>query len=83
MMPTVDHTDTLASHPLASLDGIRCVVVWLLMQGALCPKCGHGTRVTGARWAKCKRCGTKVARNLLAEVPTICGGTNNQQRSGA
>lgn len=36
----------------------------LVALGGMCPKCGHGTRVTSKRWARCKReeCGERVAR---------------------
>lgn len=34
----------------------------LLAMGAMCPKCGYGTRVTSKRWATCKHCGAKVRR---------------------
>ena len=48
--------------PLASRLGIAVVVGALLTMGAMCPKCGYGTRVTSKRWAKCKRCGERVLR---------------------
>jgi uncharacterized protein (DUF983 family) len=42
----------------------------LIFMGEMCPKCGHGTRVTSKRWAKCKKCGERVERRGLPELPT-------------
>jgi tRNA(Ile2) C34 agmatinyltransferase TiaS len=53
---------------LASLSGLAVVVTLLAGSGAMCPKCGHGTRVTSKRWAKCKKCGERVARRPMDEV---------------
>jgi hypothetical protein len=50
------------THPLARRDGIELTVGLLLVMGAMCPKCGHGTRVTSKRWAHCKKCGERVCR---------------------
>ena len=50
-------------YPLASKTGIETMFAMLLYSGAMCPKCGYGTRVTSRRWAKCKRCGERVLRN--------------------
>ena len=52
------------AHPLASLTGIALVIQALADMGALCPKCGHGTRVK-KRWAVCTRCGEQVARGFI------------------
>lgn len=34
----------------------------LMMSGAMCPKCGFGTRKTSKRWRRCKResCGERL-----------------------
>lgn len=50
---------------LAHLGGIRLMCQLLIFQGAMCPKCGFGTRVTSKRWAKCKKCGERVERRSL------------------
>ena len=55
-------------HPLAHKDGPALLMALLFYQGAMCPKCGHGTRVTSKRWAKCKKCGEKVERRELPKV---------------
>lgn len=49
-------------HPLANRTGIAVVVTLLIGSGAMCPKCGHGTRATSKRWARCKQCGERVPR---------------------
>lgn len=40
----------------------------LCFTGALCPKCGFGTRYTSKRWARCKKCGERVARVPMSDV---------------
>ena len=57
-----------ADHPLAHKDGPRLLVAILTYQGDMCPKCGHGTRVTSKRWARCKKCGERVRRRDLPET---------------
>ena len=52
----------LRDHPLATLTGLGLVLIFLLRDGAMCPKCGHGTRATSQRWARCKKCGERVQR---------------------
>ena len=52
-------------HPLATVTGLGLVLGFLLRDGAMCPKCGYGTRATSKRWARCKRCGERVARRQL------------------
>jgi uncharacterized protein (DUF983 family) len=50
---------------LAHEDHLALFVGCLVYIGAMCPKCGHGTRVTSKRWAKCKKCGERVERRTL------------------
>ena len=54
-----------AEHPLASVQGLSAVLAVLVATGALCPECGHGTRVTSKRWARCTRCGARVPRGSV------------------
>ena len=50
---------------LANEGALALVVGLLFYAGAVCPKCGFGTRVTSKRWAKCKKCGERVERRKL------------------
>jgi tRNA(Ile2) C34 agmatinyltransferase TiaS len=50
---------------LANRDHLEVFVGLLLLGGALCPKCGHGTRAAGQKWRKCKQCGERVPRRDL------------------
>lgn len=52
-------------HPLATVGGICAVLGILLRDGAMCPTCGHGTRVTSRRWARCVKCGGRVRRGVV------------------
>ena len=52
-------------HPLAHCDGFGLMLCLLIYQGAMCPKCLFGTRVTSKKWAKCKKCGERVERKKL------------------
>ncbi len=54
-------------HPWAHKDGISTLFEILHAMGAICPKCGYGTRVVSKRFAKCKKCGEKVERRELAK----------------
>ena len=58
------------SHILAHKKGLELFVGLLVYSGGMCPKCGYGTRVTSKRWAKCKRCGERVARRSLDDLKT-------------
>lgn len=49
-------------YPFATKTGIELMFAMLLHEGAMCPKCGYGTRKTSKRWAKCKKCGERVSR---------------------
>ena len=52
-------------HPLATERGLELFIGLLFHVGAMCPKCGFGTRVTSKKWAKCKKCGERVERKEL------------------
>ena len=49
------------NNPLAHKDGLAVFLLLLASKGAMCLKCGHGTRRTSKRWARCKGCGERVA----------------------
>jgi len=53
----------MSRYPLATKTGIEMLIARLMHDGAMCYKCGYGTRVTSKRWARCKKCGERVARN--------------------
>lgn len=55
-------------HPLANRTGLAFMLALLMGSGALCPKCGFGTKATSKRWARCKKCGTRVSRRDIDEV---------------
>jgi hypothetical protein len=50
---------------LAHKSGIGLMIGLLIRQGAMCPKCGYGTKATSKRWAVCKRCGERTERRSL------------------
>lgn len=52
-------------HPLATKDGLELFIGLLAFTGALCPKCGFGTRAVSKKWRKCKKCGERVERREL------------------
>lgn len=64
---------TTPRNLLANRTGIAVVVTLLMGSGAMCPECGHGTRVTSKRWAKCKKCGTRVRREKMQSVAEKLG----------
>jgi hypothetical protein len=67
-MTSETNSDERASfRPLAHKDGINLVFGVLLANGAMCPKCGYGTRVTSKKWARCKKCGERVERVDIGE----------------
>jgi len=47
-------------YPLATKTGIEMMITMLIVSGAMCHKCGYGTKKTSKRWARCKRCGERV-----------------------
>lgn len=55
----------MSKHVLATKSGLAMFVGLLAYQGALCPKCGWGTRRTSKRWARCKKCNARVERREL------------------
>lgn len=56
---------TVRQHMLATKQGLELMIAALIYSGAMCPKCGYGTRKTSKRWAKCKKCGERVERKEL------------------
>lgn len=52
---------------LANKRHLSLVLAIMVASGSMCPKCGHGTRATSKRWAKCKKCGERVPRRSLSE----------------
>lgn len=58
-------TEIERQHPLATERGLGLFIGLLLHMGAMCPKCGFGTRATSKRWAKCKRCGEGAERRAM------------------
>lgn len=60
-------TEIERKHPLATERGVLLFTGILVHMGAMCPKCGFGTRVTSKRWARCKRCGERCARRQLPD----------------
>jgi len=55
----------MTQHVLSHRRGLELFISALLHMGALCPQCGHGTRRTSKRWAKCKNCGQRIERREL------------------
>lgn len=66
-------------YPLASKSGLAVFLGLLVASGAMCPKCGHGTRAVSKRWAKCTRCGERVQRG---EIGAAEAGKSGQEDSG-
>jgi tRNA(Ile2) C34 agmatinyltransferase TiaS len=65
MSRNVDYAKLVREHPLATKPGLEFLMAVLFHTGALCPKCGFGTRVTSKRWCRCKKCGERVERREL------------------
>jgi hypothetical protein len=62
-----------AYRPLAHKDGINLVFGLLMASGAMCPKCGFGTRATSKKWARCKKCGERVERVKMSDIKVVEG----------
>ena len=60
-----DKQRLMREHPLATQQGLELFLAALFHIGAMCPKCGFGTRVTSKRWATCKKCGERIERREL------------------
>lgn len=61
------HVHEMSFPILAHKDGLRAMIGALIEMGAICPKCGIGTRVTSKKWARCKRCKERVERRHLTK----------------
>lgn len=59
------------THPLATKQGLELFCALLTVSGAMCPKCAYGTRVVSKKWAKCKKCGEKVARVAMEDIELV------------
>ena len=70
-----------AARPLAHKDGINLVLGLLMASGAMCPKCGFGTRVTSKKWARCKKCGERVERVKMEDIKIVTGASPVQPNS--
>ena len=66
------------THVLAHRVGLGVVLGLLVTSGAMCLKCGYGTRVTSKRWARCKQCGERVERRALANAQSDTPPTEGQ-----
>ena len=64
---------------LANKKHLTAFVVVLALMGALCPKCGFGTRKTSKNWARCKKCDHRVARRSLGEQSPRVSGAGSEQ----
>ncbi len=72
-----------AYRPLAHKDGIRLVFGLLMASGAMCPKCGFGTRVTSKKWARCKKCGERVERVKMEDIKIVRGAPQGMPKRSA
>lgn len=46
----------------ATPHGLSLIVAMMVVEGAWCVDCGHGTRMTSKHWARCLKCGERVPR---------------------
>lgn len=56
------------THLFAHKEGISLMFGLLITGGAMCPRCGHGTRAISKKWALCKKCGVKVQRVKMEDI---------------
>lgn len=61
----MDDATIRVRNPLATRSGLAAMIALLLADGSMCPSCGYATRTTSRRWARCKRCGERVARQEI------------------
>lgn len=62
---TDEELAVMREHPLATKSGLELFCALLAYTGAMCPKCGFGTKAVSKKWRKCKRCGERVERRKL------------------
>lgn len=55
---------------IADKPHFETLIALLTTSGAMCPKCGFGTRKTSKNWRRCKRCGERV-KDIPIETITI------------
>lgn len=58
---------------LTNRSHLELFIAVLAAIGAICPKCGSGTRKTSKRWARCKKCNERVPRRELSELEASDG----------
>lgn len=68
----------IVNHPLAHNAGLRLVLGLLIGSGAMCPKCGFGTRATSKNWARCKQCGERVPRVKMSDIKIVQGSSDRR-----
>ena len=56
---------------LANLNHLETFCRILLINGALCPRCGYSTRRTSKHWGRCKKCDERVPRRTEEEVEAM------------
>jgi len=59
------------SFSLARESDLLVFTALMMLAGFQCGACGFGTRVTSKKWARCKRCGTRMQRRTVKEAGEI------------
>lgn len=72
-------SETGERFTLANRNHVGLFFEILVLQGALCLKCGHGTRTTSKRWARCKECDERVPRRTMEEVEAMLKEAGTEQ----